>query len=315
VGVRAAVCGGLGFIGSRVARDLQLAGHDVVIVDATDEPWPAVRAELPAAAELRLCDFVDAAATREALADAELVFHAAAQGSKTERDAPAPLLDLNLGGLGNVLEAMRLGVGKRIVLASTAVVYGESAAEPLREDRRIDDVVNLYAATKLGGEMMLRAYASLFGVAGVSLRFFNVYGHLPGRLQRPELIPLVLDRIERGERPVIHGDGSSTFDFVHVDDIAAAVVAALEADTSRCELNVATGRGTSVIELVRLLLELTGSDLEADVRPEIAVPRRHVVADVDLARRRIGFEARITLEAGLRRMIAERAADRETLAA
>jgi UDP-glucose 4-epimerase len=313
--VKAAVCGGLGFIGSRVARDLQLAGHDVVILDATDEAWPAVRAELAGPAELRVCDFVDAKATREALEDAELVFHAAAQGSKTEREAPAPLLDLNLGGLGNVLEAMRLGQGRRIVLASSAVVYGESSTAALREDDRIADVVNLYAATKLAGEMMLRAYQSLFGLAGLSLRFFNVYGHLPGRLQRPELIPLVLDRLDRGERPTIHGDGTSTFDFIHVDDVSAAVVAGLQSDAVRGELNVGTGRSTSVLDLVRLAIESTGAHVSPDVRPEVAVPRRHVVADVSAARREIGFDARIDLAAGLRRMVAERAAERQLKAA
>jgi UDP-glucose 4-epimerase len=313
--VKAAVCGGLGFIGSRVARDLQLAGHDVTILDFTDEPWPVVRAELPAPAELRVVDFTDAAATREAIGDAELVFHAAAQGSKTEREAPAPLLDLNLMGLGNVLEAMRLGQGKRIVLASSAVVYGEAATGALREDDRIEDVVNLYAATKLAGEMMLRAYQSLFGLSGLSLRFFNVYGHLPGRLQRRELIPLVLDKLDSGERPVIHGSGTSTFDFIHVDDVSAAVVAGLQSDAVRGELNVGTGRSTSVLDLVRLAIESTGASVEADVHPEIAVPTRHVVADVGAARREIGFEAKIDLASGLRRMVAERAAEQQLKAA
>ena len=304
--MKVAVTGGLGFIPCRVARDLDARGHEVVLVDYAAESVHPLGQEMLRKLDLRPCDLTDADQTERALADADAVFHAAALGTKSERDMPRETLALNLTGTANAIEAARRGSASRFVLASSAVVYGEGErGETLREDEQIGDVPTIYAATKLAGEHLVRAYGHQFGLSGMSLRFMNVYGYQPPEFPWRDLTSKVLERIEGGDAPVIHGDGRSAFDLVHVDDVARCVTLALEHPDASGEINVGTGRGTEVREVVELLLRLTGSPLEAELHPEIEVPVKRYVADVSRAREVIGFEAETDLETGLAKVIAE----------
>jgi UDP-glucose 4-epimerase len=303
--VRVAITGALGFVGCRVARDLDARGHEVVLVDYADDSVHPLGRELLGGLELRRCDLTDAEAAERVLADAEAVFHAAALGTKSERELPRETLALNLTGTANALEGARRAGAVRFVLASSAVVYGEGGGV-LSEGAVREDVTTIYAATKLAGEHLVRAYGHQFGLPGMSLRFMNVYGYQPEEFPFRELITKVLERIEAGQPPVIHGDGSSSFDFVHVDDVAHAVVLALEHPDATGEVNVGTGRGTSVREIAELLLRLSGSPLEPELRPDVAAPSKRYVADVAKARELIGFEAGIDLEQGIAAVIAER---------
>jgi UDP-glucose 4-epimerase len=303
--VRVAITGALGFVGCRVARDLDGRGHEVVLVDYADDSVHPLGRELLGRLELRRCDLTDAEATERVLAGAEAVFHAAALGTKSERELPRETLALNLAGTANALEGARRAGAARFVLASSAVVYGEGGGV-LSEGAVPQDVTTIYAATKLAGEHLVRAYGHQFGLPGMSLRFMNVYGYQPEEFPFRELITKVLERIEAGQPPVIHGDGSSSFDFVHVDDVSRAVVLALEHPDATGEINVGTGRGTSVREIAELLLRLTGSPLEPELRPDVTAPSKRYVADVAKARELIGFEAGIDLEQGIAAVIAER---------
>lgn len=310
--MKVAVTGGLGFIPTRAAATLRERGHEVVLVDYADESVHPLGRRLLEELELRRCDLTDAEQTDAALADVDAVVHAAALGTKVERDKPRETLELNLTGTANAIEAARRGSATRFVFCSSAVVYGEGErGETLREDERIEDVPTIYAATKLAGEHLVRAYGHQFGLSGVSLRFMNVYGFQPETHPWRDLTAKVLENIEAGRAPVIHGDGRSAFDLIHVEDVARAVALAVETPNAHGELNVGTGLGTEVREVVSELLRLTGSPLRAELHPEIDVPVKRYVADVTRAAQELGFTAEIDLETGLRRTIEEFRAERE----
>jgi UDP-glucose 4-epimerase len=298
--VRVALVGGLGFVGSRVARDLEREGHEVVLVDAArDTGHPG----------LRVCDIRDADATLEALHDAEAVFHAAALGTHVERSDPARVLELNLRGTVNVLEAVRRGAAERVVFASSAVVYG-AGNDGLLAEADVPPAASVYGASKLAGESLVRAYAAQFGLSGVSLRFMNIYGHKPPSYPWRDVVTATLDRLDAGERPIVAGGGTDQFDFVHVDDVSRAVVLALQS-RAEGELNVGTGRATSVRELVELVLSVTGIDRRAEEAPGRGGPPRRLVADVSRAAAEIGFRAQIGLADGIADLLRERAAAAE----
>ena len=170
----------------------------------------------------------------------------------------------------------------------------------------------LYGATKIAGEQMFRAYHEQHGLDYVGLRYMNVYGpRMDYQGAYVSVIMKVLDRIDAGERPVIFGDGSQAYDFVHVEDVARANVLAMKSDATDVCLNVGTGIETTINELVTALLALSGGGLEPEYRPEEQsfVTRR--VAATELSERLIGFRAQLDYEEGLRSLIAWRRSDQQ----
>jgi UDP-glucose 4-epimerase len=169
-----------------------------------------------------------------------------------------------------------------------------------------------YGATKIAGEQMCRAFYHRYGLPYVGLRYMNVYGpRQDDRGVYTSVIMKVLDRLDQGLPPIVFGDGSQCYDFVHVTDVARANVCALKSDATDEFLNVGAGIKTSVKELVDLMLRMTGSNLEIEYRPQHAEQSlvTHRVGSTEKARRIIGFEARIPLEKGLRSVIEWRRAN------
>jgi UDP-glucose 4-epimerase len=302
--MKVAICGALGFVGTRVARDLAAAGHEPLLLDvAPRSPHPLAEVLLRRH-EFRRCDLTDPMSTRIALAGAEAVFHAAALGAKVERERPWETAHLNLMGLVNVLEAARRERVARLVFASSAVVYGDrDATAPVAETDPRPAAGTIYAATKAAGEDLVAAYGAQFALHGVSLRFMNVYGYQPAAMLQRELTARVLERVEAGEPPLIFGDGTASFDFVHVDDVARAVCLALASDATGA-LNVGTGVATSVRELVALVLRETGSALQPEHRPGGGAATT-LRADTAAAAAALGFRTAIDLAEGIRRTITE----------
>jgi UDP-glucose 4-epimerase len=232
------------------------------------------------------------------------VFHFAALWLLQCHDFPRAAFDVNIRGTFNVLEAcVRKGI-KRLVYSSSASVYGDAVSEPMDEDHPFNNK-NFYGATKIAGEAMARAFHHRYELPVVGLRYMNVYG--PRQDYQGAYIAVImkmLDAIDRGEGPTILGDGSEAFDFVAVEDCARANVCAMRVNTVDRFYNVGTGKRTSLKELAEKLVELTGCEKEIKyaprsqatlVRNRIGCPRR--------AKEEIGFEARIDLEEGLRRVI------------
>lgn len=244
-----------------------------------------------------------------ALKGADGVFHFAALWLLQCHEYPRSAFDVNVRGTFNVLEACVANGIERLVYSSSASVYGDAVEEPMTEDHPFNNK-NFYGATKICGEAMARAYHHRYGLNYVGLRYMNVYG--PRQDYRGAYIAVImkmLDAIDQGEGPTVFGDGSEAFDFVAVEDCAAANVCAMKADSVDRFYNVGTGHRTSLKEIAEMLLKLTGSTQPIRYAPRSqATLVRNRIGCPNRAKAEIGFDARISLEEGLRRLIAWRKA-------
>ena len=308
-GKRILVIGGAGLIGSHcVDRLVKEDVGEIVIYDnfvrGTVENLagalkdPRVRI-FEAGGDITQIDILDAA-----MKGADAVLHFAALWLLQCHEFPRSAFKTNVEGTFNVLDAcVRNGV-KRLVWSSSASVYGDAIEEPMTEDHPFNNK-NFYGATKICGEAMARAYHHRYGLDYVGLRYMNVYG--PRQDYRGAYIAVImkmLDAIDRGEGPTILGDGSEAFDFVAVEDCAAANLCALKADATDRFYNVGTGTRTSLREIAEKLLSLTGSNqpIKYAPRSQATLVRNRIGSPVR-ARKEIGFNAEISLDEGLRRLI------------
>ena len=237
-----------------------------------------------------------------ALDGADGVFHFAALWLLQCHEFPRSAFDVNVRGTFNVMDAcVKKGV-KRLVYSSSASVYGDAVTEPMDEDHPFNNK-NFYGATKICGEAMLRAYHHRYGLDYVGLRYMNVYG--PRQDYRGAYIAVImkmLDAIDQGKGPTMLGDGSEAFDFVAVEDCAAANVCAMKASTTDRFYNVGTGKRTSLSELASLLIEITGCRKPVNYAPRSqATLVRNRIGCPKRAAAEIGFTAEIGLREGLER--------------
>ena len=297
------VTGGAGFIGSHLVTALVEGGARVRILDDLSSGRRANLAAISDRCELRVGDLRDAAACRAACAGVRLVFHQAALGSVPRSvERPEETIAVNVAGTAALLTAARDEGVERFVYASSSAVYGDSAALPQREGEE-GRPQSPYALSKRLGEELAESFQRLFGLQCVGLRYFNVYGPR----QDPTgpyaaVIPRFVAALLAGTPPAIHGDGGQSRDFLHVADAVAANLCAAVAPPAACgaAYNVASGRGTSLLELLALL----GGALGRGLAPRHEAPRtgdlRHSRADTTLAAERLGFRAAVDLDSGLR---------------
>lgn len=253
-------------------------------------------------------DILDAA-----LRDASGVFHFAALWLLHCQEFPRAAFDVNVAGTFNVLEACVANNIERLVLSSSASVYGDAVEEPMTEDHPFN-YENFYGATKLAGEALARGMFKLRAIPYVALRYMNVYG--PRQDYSGAYIAVImkmLDAIDRDEPLTLYGDGGQAYDFVYVGDCADANVCAMRADTVDRAYNVGTGMRTSIRELAELLLQITGSDVGIRYLPEGVTFVRNRIGSTERATGEIGFQARVSLEDGLRALIDWRQAHRTEL--
>ncbi|MCJ2054933.1 NAD-dependent epimerase/dehydratase family protein [Methylobacterium sp. J-070] len=311
-GKRIVVIGGAGLIGSHAVDQLTAQDvNEIVIYDnfvrGTPENLagalrdPRVKI-FEAGGDIMQTDILDAA-----LKGADGVLHFAALWLLQCHEFPRSAFDVNVRGTFNVLEAcVRNGV-QRLVYSSSASVYGDAVEEPMTEEHPFNNK-NFYGATKIAGEAMARAFHHRYGLNVVGLRYMNVYG--PRQDYRGAYIAVImkmLDAIDRGEGPTILGDGSEAFDFVAVKDCAAANLCALKAEVVDRFYNVGTGRRTSLRELAEMLLNLTGCNQPIQYAPRShATLVRNRIGSPRRAAQEIGFTASVSLEEGLRDLIAWR---------
>jgi UDP-glucose 4-epimerase len=247
-----------------------------------------------------------------ALEDADCVIHLAALWLLQCHDFPRAAFDVNIRGTFNVMEACIARGVKRLVYSSSASVYGDAVEEPMSEDHPFNNK-NFYGASKIAGEAMLRAFHHRYGLSYVGLRYMNVYG--PRQDYRGAYIAVImkmLDAIDRGEGPTILGDGSEAFDFVAVEDCAHANLCAAKSEVTDRFYNVGTGQRTSLKELAERICQLTGCRQPINYAPRSqATLVRNRIGSPKRAAAEIGFEARIGLDEGLRRLIVWREEDRK----
>jgi UDP-glucose 4-epimerase len=299
--MRALVTGGAGFIGSNVVRRLVGDGHDVRVID---DLYSGYRENLPAGIDLVVGDVADEAVVRAAMEGVEVVFHQAARRSVIGSvEHPLRTDTANVHGTLAVLDAARLAGARRVVSASSSSVYGGASQMPTPEGAPLIPR-SPYAVTKLAGEHYCRVYSELHGLETVSLRYFNIYGPR----QRPDsayaaVIPIFIDALANGRRPIVHGDGGQSRDFTFIDDAVAANIAAATAPAAACSgkaYNVAGGHRYTLLELLEILGGLQG----AVARPDFTEPRagdvRHSEADIAAAGNDLGYRPAVGFEAGLR---------------
>lgn len=301
--MRIAITGGAGYIGSHTVDALMTRGDEVVVVDdlSTGDVARIGDAEL---VDLDLAS--DAAGTtlarhlRDRRVDAVIHF-AALKRVDESIEHPGRYYRVNLSSTLAVIDAMRDAAVPSLVLSSSAAVYGE--VDGVVDESHPTRPLNPYGATKLACETLVDAVARAGALRAASLRYFNVAG-----AGRPELgdrtivnlIAIVIDQLSRGETPLVFGDdygtpdGSCVRDFVHVADVAGAHVAVLDwlqTTTGHRALNIGTGRGTSVLEVINLIAVAMGSDIKPAMRPRRAGDPANVVASVDAIASLTGWSA------------------------
>jgi UDP-glucose 4-epimerase len=309
-GKRVVVTGGAGFVGSHIVRLLaSLGASEIVAVDNMCRGRPANLAGLLDDPRVRLVrgDIRDRALIAKVMEGTDTVFHQAALRITQCAVEPRAALQVMVDATFDLIELALSARIRKIVMASSASVYGHATTFPTAEDHHGYDNRTLYGAAKMFAEGMLRAFADTDGLNYVALRYFNVYGpgmDIHGRYT--EVLIRWMERIEAGEPPIIFGDGLQTMDMLHVHDAARANILAAVADASDVALNVGSGTETSLLELATRLAEVMGRPgltpthgLERGVNP---VPRR--LAEVSRARDLIGFETQTPLADGLAGLIA-----------
>lgn len=311
-GSKVLVIGGAGFIGSHVVD--ALLRTDVIEVVVFDNFSRGTRANLSSALKDSRCriyphggDIRDTDLLDDAMRGCDIVVHLAAMWLMHCIHFPRAAFEVNIAGTLNVLDACVRHKVKRLIYSSSASVYGNAVEEPMDESHPFNNR-NFYGATKIAGEAMCRAYNERYGLPYVGLRYMNVYG--PRQDQRGAytgVISTFLNRIDAGEPPVVHGDGSQAYDFVYVEDAALANVLALQADVSDSFYNVGTGIRTSVRELMATLVEVTETCLEPRFESYAADDSRQFVnsrvGSTIAASRDLAFKHEVSLEEGLRRLV------------
>ena len=299
------VTGGAGYIGSHVVRLLQNRGESVVVVDNMSN---GIEKRI-ANAQLVQIDLADQSATAQLIEiintnQVTSVIHFAARKQVGESVAkPEWYFQQNLGGLANLLTAMRETSVNRLVFSSSAATYGMPDVPAVSEDI-LCEPINPYGQTKLIGEWMVANAATAWGLRGANLRYFNVAGAGWPELADTavaNLVPIVFAALRAGEAPKVFGtdyataDGTCVRDYVHVLDLAEAHLSALdylETDTRpHATFNVGTGKGSSVFEVLEQIRQTTGINFEADLQPRRPGDPPYLAADVSRIRETLGWSA------------------------
>jgi UDP-glucose 4-epimerase len=303
------ITGGAGVVGSTITDQLVKAGAgEIVVFDNLGRGRPENLAWAIANGSVSLVsgDISDTAALRDAMEGCDVVFHQAAIRITQCAEEPRLAFDVMVAGTFNVAEAaVAANVGK-VVLASSAAVYGMAEEFPTPELHHPWANRTLYGAAKAFDEMLFRTYNEMYDLDYVALRYFNVYGpRMDAHTAYTEVLIRWMQRIDDGLPPIIHGAGDQTMDFVYVTDIARANVLAATATASDEVFNIATGVETSLVELARALLQAMGSDLEIEFGPDRDVPAvERRLASTDRAARELGFTAQVDLAEGLAGLVA-----------
>jgi UDP-glucose 4-epimerase len=293
------ITGAAGFLGSALANRLAWEGHQVRGLDdlSTGDP-NALHPEVI----FTRGDVNDRPKLWTLLQDVDCVYHLAARVSVQESVLyPREYNAVNVGGTVSLMEAMRdVGV-HRVVLISSGAVYGDQENQPLVESL-FPYPRSPYAVSKLAAEYYLRTIGDLWEIETVSLRVFNAYGqgqHLPP--VHPPVIPFMLKQAMRGGTIIIHSDGSQTRDYVYVDDVVSAMVAASTAPgLDNLVINVGSGTEVSVRDLASLVIQVTGGKAEIVYNPRTDPGVERMCADISLARSKLSYQPTFSLAEGLK---------------
>jgi UDP-glucose 4-epimerase len=306
------IIGGAGFIGSFLVKEILKEPVKEVIffdnfsrgkLDNIKDSLKDPRCHIfPYGGDVREVDVLD-----KAMQGVDYVFHLAAMWLLHCKDFPRTAFEVNIAGTFNVLEACVKNNVKKLIFSSSSSVYGDAIQIPMTEDHPFNNK-NFYGATKIAGEAMCTAYNDRYGLEIISLRYMNVYG--PGQDQHAAysgVVPVVLNKIDRNEAPVVNGDGSQAYDFIYVQDVARSNIDALKSKIKIGNYNVGTGVQTTIKQLCNNMLDLKNSNLKIEYKPYSADDVRQLVQNrigsTHKAEKELGFKYQYSLEEGLKALI------------
>jgi UDP-glucose 4-epimerase len=293
------ITGAAGFLGSTLANQLSREGHQVRGLDDLSTGDPQV---LSPDVHFTRGDVNDRPKLWTLLQEVDCVYHLAARVSVPESILyPREYNAVNVGGTVSLMEAMRdVGV-KRVVFTSSGAIYGNQDIQPLSEGQT-PRPSSPYAVSKLAAEYYVRTIGSLWGIETVCLRIFNAYGpgqHLPA--SNPPVVPYFLRQAVRNGSLVVNGDGNQSRDYVYVDDVVSAMVAAATApNINGLVINIGSGAETSTSVLAKLVLQVTGSQTNIISSAQTPGGVAHLCANLNLAAQKLNYKPSISLEEGLR---------------
>lgn len=302
------VIGGAGLIGSHIVQQLLDQGAKEVVI--YDNFCRGSRENLQQALEDPRCsifphggDILQGDILEKAMEGMDGVFHLAAVWLLQCHEYPETAFDVNVRGTFNVImAAIKQQVGK-VVYSSSASVYGNAVELPMEESHPYNNFT-FYGATKIAGEHFFQSLGERYGLNWSGLRYMNVYG--PRQDYQGAYIAVmhkILDRLEQGKAPLVYGDGSQSYDFIHVSDVARANLLAMEAEKSGGCYNVGRGIGTSIQELTEMLIQLSGSDQAIQYEPAGMTFVTNRIGCAKKAKEELNFQWSIGLEEGLTSLI------------
>lgn len=311
-GKKILVIGGSGFIGSFVVKELlKYPVSEVVIYDNfTRGNKDYIKDQLndercsvyPFGGDIREIDILN-----QSMEGKDYVICLAAMWLLHCKDFPRTAFDVNIAGTFNVLEACVKNNIKKLIWSSSASVYGDAVELPMTEDHPYNNK-NFYGASKIAGEAMATAFNDRYGLKIIGLRYMNVYGpHQDQTAAYTGVVPIMLNKIEANESPVINGDGSQAYDFIYVEDVARCNVTALTSSVEFGMYNVGTEVQTTIKDLCNLILRLKDSKLQVTYNPYSENDSRSLVKNRIGSKKKaleeLGFHFKYNLEEGLKKLI------------
>ncbi|MCM2284761.1 MAG: NAD-dependent epimerase/dehydratase family protein [Desulfobacula sp.] len=311
---RIVLIGGAGLVGSHIVDQLiKEPVSEIVVFDNFVRGSRAHLADASKSSKVRIVEgsMTDGTALREVLKNADGVFLLASLWLGECVSDPRSAWQVNTMGTWEVIEAcLEQGV-QRIVYSSSASVYGNALVTPMTEDHPFNNRTT-YGATKIANEQMLRAIYEQHKIPYIGFRYMNIYGpRMDYHGTYVSVIMKVLDRIFAGKPPLVFGDGSQMFDFIYVDDVARANILGMKAECADEFFNIGTGIGTTIKDVVNLLLKLTASDQKIEYRPEETSFVTYRIGSTEKAERLFNFKSIIPLEEGLKKVVEWRLAEKD----
>lgn len=307
------VTGGAGFIGSHIARRLLKLGRRVRILDNFATGRRENIADIERQIDLVVGDMTDPATCDRCVAGVDVVFHLAAIASVPRSvEKPRDSHHANVNGTFNILLAAKNAGVQRVVYSASSSAYGDTPTLPKHESMR-PLPISPYAVSKLAGELYASSFAQVYGLATLSLRYFNVFGpRQDPKSQYAAVIPAFVTRMLRGERPIVFGDGEQSRDFCYIDNVVDANLLAggvLEGPGGPAKIagevvNIACGQRTSLNQMIAMINAELGTNIEPEYREKRRGDVRDSLADISEAKRVIGYDPKIQFTEGLKRTIA-----------
>ena len=301
--MKSLVTGGAGFIGSHIAEHLVQRGDDVTVLDNLNTGKKENLAEINAKINFVNGDIRDHKLLEKLVNDTNNVFHEAALASVQQSfNMKDEYFDVNVNGTENIFKLAK-EYGFKVVYASSSSVYGNPKKIPIKEsdDRK---PVNPYAQTKLESEYLAEKYSEV-GVDVIGLRYFNVFGRRQSK-EYAGVIKLFLEKIKQKMPPKINGDGLQTRDFVHIDDVVAANILAMDSNIKHEFFNVGTENSISILDLANVIINASGLSLKSVHGPELSGDVRATQADITLIKKLLNWEPKMRLDEWLTKIISNK---------